>query len=283
MIKPILFTLKIILLPLVVFGQFEVTWNATIDKELTKTGDDAHYFYNELHRMNTGWRFDLAQANFLSTIKFNSHWTINTQFLIERRGGNRIGFFKELDAYVFRVPQLNVQWTSENEKWKVKAGRILSPFGLFYKNQLFKDRTILPTPLVYSYYTNMSFRRGFIVDLAEENKVELEEGMDWGTSTFYRLGYHSGLQVNFIKSEKLNWSFAIIGNNRDYPFGTSNIEELSVVSRVGYNPSYFSELGLSLSYGRLLEDSDLNIDLDRLGQYSKTDLGFDYKLGKGFF
>ena len=53
--KRILYCLSLYLIPGMLYGQFQLNWNAGIDLELTRAGEESHYFYNEIHQNQVGW------------------------------------------------------------------------------------------------------------------------------------------------------------------------------------------------------------------------------------
>ena len=70
-------------------AQTTVTFNLLSDVELSKAGEKSHYYYNEIDQENTDWRLGISQLNFLGGVVFNSNWSINSRFLVERDLGRK--------------------------------------------------------------------------------------------------------------------------------------------------------------------------------------------------
>jgi hypothetical protein len=228
-------------------------WNADINLELSAAGSDAHYGYNNFHRDYTKTSFDLTQANLIAGFEFNPSWKINTHLLINRQVAQRAGLYRDFELYEVVYAKLNIQWSSSNTPWSIVGGRLINPFGRFYENQLYSDRHILDTPLAYSYSTNISKNVGFVPLLVEDDSYSelLRDDhpifRDWGTPVLSRLGYLTGIQVQYDLPEKLNASILFAKNAPNVYVESFFGEGWSLISHFNYRINYFSKLGLSFS------------------------------------
>ena len=264
-------------------AQTSFEWNLFTDVELTKAGDLSHYFYNEIHRSTVDWQVDLAQFNALGKLKFSDRVELNSQIVVYRKMGKRMGLFNELELYQVKFNQLNLRWAAKEKPIALKLGRFLNPFGQFYKNQIPGQRTIIHTPLAYSYTTNISRWFGFVNNLGEGFRPRVDDYADWGLPTLHYLGYSTGLYGIWGKPERTSIELAIVN-------GAPNLNELSldplqmgVIARFGFRPNYFSKFGISLSHGTFMDNVANNGLARPLDQYRQSIIGTDFEIGWSFF
>ena len=277
------FTLLLIFLIQISYGQLQLDVNANLDIEYTTAGSFSHYYYNEIHRAYTSPTLDLARTDLIFDLKIDEQWKINAHFMMEREGGKRGGIFKKWDSYKIRVPQLNVEWTAKERPLKISAGQIVNPFGNFYANQLYADRTFITTPLSYNYYTNVSKSLGFVQGLFEDQRIRIDGNAEWGNPSLYRLGYKTGIKFHYGAPGKSNITLAIVDGAINRTDQSEFPRQIGVVMRMSIQPSYFSQIGFSSSYGSFLEENVYTELLDNISSYRQLALGLDYELGFGHF
>ncbi len=266
------------------FSQVRFQWNAYLDLELSRAGSLSHYYYNEIHRQHTQWRFDLSQLNLLGTLHIGEQWEIGAQVLAERRFGQRAGLFTRWDLYRVVIPQLYLQWSSSSGNVSVALGRFANPFGYFYRNPLFADRNIINSPLAYSYYTNISQRFGYVPGLAEEAEIRNADGnLDWGLPSLYRLGYKTGIRLRVGRPEKTNWTLALVDGAASIDRKLEDPIQLGIFSRLELRPSYFAKIGISLGHGTFLDPPPIDQPLEHRFRYGQSQAGIDFSFGSGFF
>ena len=259
-------------------AQFQVDWNANIDFELSSAGSDSHYWYNDIHRTTLNPRFDISRADFILGFQLTKNWKINTHAMLKRLAGQRAGIFQEWDVYRVVYPRLNIQWSANDAPWSVIVGRLMNPFGQFYENQRFIDRDILDRPLAYSYHFNISSIVGFVPNLVSDNLIP----GDWGHPMLSRLGYLSGIQVQYDLAEKMNFS-ALFAKQAPNIYETNFLgEKWSLIGRFSYRFNYFTKVGISVSYSPFVEERELNAGLN-LNQLQQSVVGLDYSFGYGFW
>lgn len=289
-----LFGLIFTLLPVIGYSQFQVEWNYYLDIETTKTGSLSNYYYNDIHRLSEDWAVDLAQSSLLTKFHFNNQWHFVGQLMVERFYGLRKWPWERSGKYEWIIPQLALQWNNEERTVNLQLGRFLSPFGRFYDQQMYFDRDLIGVPLAYGYYVNVSTELGYVENLgeltitAERGSEGLRDTLaevieDWGSPLAYRLGYKNGLQASFGKPGKWNLDVALVDGapNRDTDF--SSFSDYGIITRLGLQLNYFTELGISAAHGTYLRETDLNVALDPVRQYRQTLVGLDYQIGVSYF
>lgn len=256
-------------------GQTQVTFNFLSDIELSKAGEKSHYYYNEIDQDNTDWRIGFSQLNVLAGLKFNSNWSINSRFLLEREEGQKLK--------KFTVPQLNVNWISDKRKYGFTIGLFNNPFGSFNQKQLSTKRNFIGSPLAYSFYQNISPKIGFHPDMGDVVKIPIEGNIQWGSSMMYYGGYVSGAMWSWnIKPNKASLKVAVVSGaalNRNPSFSMKNF---GLSSRLRLRPKYFWEQGFSFHIGTFGESSAFNVPTNTLSIFSQTVVGTDFKFGKGY-
>ena len=258
------------------FAQTTFKFNALVDAELSLAGDDSHYYYNEIHSDYTNIRFGITQLNVIGQLNIKKQLTFNVRLLLERDKGQKLNNFV--------VPLLNVQWLSKKRKSGFTVGSFINPFGSFNQKQLSTQRDFIGLPLAYSYYFNISDKIGLMEGMGDINKVSIDGEVQWGSTSIYYGGYTTGALFSWnIKPSKVNWKLALVT-------GASNLQQrftdplnFGIISRFGFQPAYFWEQGLSVSYGTFMQKSEVSYMLDDLRTFNQTLVGTDFKLGTGFF
>ncbi len=257
-------------------AQTTFKFNALADAELSMAGKDSHYYYNEIHKDYTNIRFGVTQLNAIGQLNFKQQWSFNFRLLLERDKGQKLN--------KFLVPQLNIQWLSKDNKFGLTVGAFTNPFGSFNEKQLSTDRDFIGLPLAYAYYFNISDKIGYMEGMGDINKVPIDGEVQWGSTNLYYGGYTAGAMFSWnIKPSKINWKLALVS-------GASNLQQrftdplnFGVISRLKFQPAYFWEQGLSVSYGTFMQKSEVSDQLENLRTYNQTLIGTDFKLGTGFF
>lgn len=258
------------------YAQTVFKFNALVDIEVSKAGEKSHYYYNEIDQNNLDFRFGVSQLNLMSQLSIDSNWSLNMRLLLERDKGQKLNNFS--------TPQLNVQWLSNNRKVGVSAGFFTNPFGSFNEDQLSTQRTFVGLPLAYAYYTNISSKIGYSPDMGDIVKVPIDGEVQWGSSSLYYGGYTAGAMFSWnIKPAKVNWKLAIVNGASNTIERFTKPTNWGIISRLKLQPKYFWEQGISISHGSFMQDSEVSGQLDRMGKYSQTLIGTDFKLGSGFF
>ncbi len=265
--------------PLLSNAQFKVEWDFTVDLELSKAGSLSHYYYNEIHRNSTDWSFNLSRSDLITNFQFSDQFRLVAHAFTERDLGQRLGFFNDLDTYVVKMAQLHLNWNSKNQKFGFRLGRMYSPFGLWYQEQRYIDRNILSAPLVYAYYTNVSPNYGYVPNLAEENRIPTPDGIDWGLSTFYRLGYRDGATIRFGNISKINMQLGVFTGTTSMQKHDLDNPLLAISGKVDWPIKYWLKIGAAIDYGTyLMSHLDINND-----DFRQTSLSFYYQISSGYF
>ena len=252
------------------------SYNFLADVELSKAGEDSHYYYNEIDQDNTGLRVGLSQLNVLGQLTQGSNWSFNVRLLLDRDKGRKLENFS--------MPQLNVQWLSNRRRIGITVGQFINPFGSFNSKQLSIDRKFVGLPLMYSFYSNISPLIGYLPDMGDITKVTIGDMVQWGSSGLYYGGYTAGAMMSWnIKPGKVNWKLAIVNGASNKTKRFTSPLNLGVISKLKLRPTYFWEQGISFSHGSFMQESEASEQLNGLSSYTQTMVGIDFKLGYGFF
>jgi hypothetical protein len=259
-----------------VLAQTTVTFNFLSDVELSKAGEKSHFYYNEIDQNNQDWRIGISQSNLLLGVVFNTNWSLNSRFLLERDLG------RTLDK--FTIPQLNVKWISDKRKYGITIGLFNNPFGAFNQTQLSTKRKFIGLPLAYSFYQNISPSIGYLADMGDVTKVSVDGDVQWGSSMLYYGGYASGAMWSWnIKPNRASLKLAIVtgaGLNQNPSFSVDNI---GLSSRLKLQPTYYWEHAFSIHIGTFMQSSEFSNPFSNLPGFTQTVIGTDFKLGKGYF
>lgn len=257
------------------YGQLTVQWNVLADIELSKGGENSHFYYNEIDVANKNTRIGLSQLNLMGKVIINPQWSINGRILLERNRG------RKLNRVI--VPQLNLQWLSKKRKYGLTVGSFTNPFGLYNEKNLSTDRNFIGLPLAYGYYVNISDKIGFAQNLGELNDLNVDGEKQWGSTHLYYGGYSTGMQFSWnIKPAKVNWKIAVVTGAANLQQRFTTPLNLGVTSRLKLQATYFWEQGFSFSHGSFLNESEVSTEINQFKKYKQTLVGTDFKVGKGF-
>lgn len=254
----------------------EFNYQALADLEFSAAGPASHYYYNEIHSDYTDARFGFAQLNLLGELNWGTQWKLSSRISRERELGQKL--------QQFRIPQLNLQWLSEDQTYGITAGRFINPFGSFNARQLSTQRNFISLPLAYSYYVNVSDKLGFYPNMGDITKFAIDGEVQWGSPMMYYGGYATGLMFSWeINPGKLNWKTALTTGASNLANQLTDPLHVGVVSHLTMQPTYYWEQGLSVGTGSFMQSTDFSSYLEALGTYRQTLIGTDFKVGSGFF
>lgn len=260
----------------VVDAQVVLKYNALADIEVSRAGEKSHYYYNEIDQDNLDFRVGLSQLNLTGQLTHGDNWTFNVRLLLERDKGQKLKKFS--------MPQLNLQWLADERKVGITLGQFINPFGSFNEKQLSTERNFVGLPLAYSYYTNISPRIGYMSKMGDVAKVRIDDEVQWGSSGIYYGGYTTGAMLSWnIEPGKVNWKIAVVNGASNTIKRFTKPINVGVISKLKLHPTYFWEQGISISHGTFMQESEVSDQLDKLGMFTQSLIGTDFKLGTGFF
>ncbi len=257
------------------YGQSRLSLGGTFTMESRLGEEDSRFFYNEIPRSDDDLTLTFRELNVWA------NWIVNPQFSMHFRFQGRERNGRTADVWL--LSRASLRWKDKRNRWSVEAGRILSPFGLFFKRTFPQDRVFITSPLFYSYYINASEIVGFSEGLSEPNELRLEGRngpRDWGLTQAYDIGYTTGI--------KGRWNFwpdtafldvAIVNG------APMNIRQWSdpfhpaVIARLEVKPTYNWKQGISVAYGGFLQSDAINERLDELSTFRQLLIGTDVTVG----
>jgi hypothetical protein len=277
-------------------AQVTYSFNVLADFEVSKAGEESHYFFNEINRAYTKPRAGISHLNLINHVKLDSSWSFHTRLWMQRDKGIGQIFYsdntKEDELFSipnkdgFSIPELNIQWLSSTRKFGITVGSFINPFGSFNKKQLSTQRNIIGLPLAYAYHTNISPKIGFAPGMGDPVTIKVEDEPQWGTTQLYYGGYTTGAMMSWnVKPGKVSWKLALVNGapNANQEKIIPKFHNWGLISRLKIQPTYNWEQGFSVSHGTFMQESKVSGLLDNLRSYSQTMVGTDVKLGSGFF
>jgi hypothetical protein len=259
-------------------AQVSLEWAANVDLELSKAGSLSHYFYNEIHEESTDWRLDVARLQGQFNIIFNRNFSINSHFLVQRQQALKTGLFRNLNNYIVKVGQLHLTYRTDDRNFTLYAGRIQNTFGYWYKHQSYRDRSILSAPLMYSYFTNISPKFGYVHNLGEENELLVDGQSEFGFSSLYNRGYRNGFATFIGNENKLQFTFSAYNGNAGSKKTSTDPYLWNLVAKVSYPINYSWRVGFSALHGTYLK-----VKLPNLSRYRQSMYSINVVFDKGFF
>jgi len=251
------------------------TVGGSLVPELSRAAATSHFYYNEIHAQERGWRLGLREINLLGGWHPSSSLHLQTRVQLGRRQGQQLDQLRLLQAQIY--------WTPRDEPWSLRAGQLMNPFGAFYERPLPEDRLLITNPLPYSYYLNVSDRVGFSPALREPQQLLIDSVRDWGRPLLYPDGYRLGVHGHWeIQPDTLTLDLAWIHAAPLTPESWSQPLHPTFVGRLRWQPHFHWQQGLSVSYGGFLQREGINRPLARLAPFKQWLVGTDWKLGYGY-
>lgn len=260
----------------------QFSWNIYLDLELSRAGDSSRFYTNEINRRHTDWRLDLPQINAWGQYSINERWTTQVRLLGRRTYGQRPGLFRDLSSYRFSLARASISYTPLQKQWQLEVGRILNPFGLFYRQPYYWNRVIIPQPLAYQYYLPISERGGYFPGLGRNRLSSDFPQPDWGLPMLYPFGYKTGVQLRLGKPFGRQLFIALVNGAANLDGSDEWPPRWGLSARL-VQPTTYLQWGLSLSTGSFLREAPIGTELDRRFTFTQSLLGVDLTYGKGFF
>lgn len=190
--------------------------------------------------------------------------------------------FKTLKISPLNVYQLSVSFINLfNTDFNIEAGRILSPFGIFAKDQHSPDNPFLTFPLYYTYGLNLNRITGY----SRTFPINLKSSTGESDLTIAYIGtYHSGVKLfGSFSDGLLLYDLAI--TNAPLNNCWSDLElnkQPAFIGRVGISPHQAVAFGVSFADGAYLDKNPVNNNLN-LNEYRQTTFGADFRLNYAYY
>jgi len=249
----------------------QLEWNASADISLVNAQEGAHYYFNGIHFENREYRFGVDQINAILAYKIKNGISFRIQAGVQRELGNKFG--------EINLRELNVTWSPDKSSWSAELGRIIHAFGSFYQNQLSQDQWFLEAPLPYGYYVNISGNIGHLAEMGD-NGFRVSDNVEWGQSTLYRYGYLTGVKGSWhSKDGKKRWDLSIGDNYQLDEDLFTQPQKWQVVSRFGWQPTWFWKQGFSARYAQFKKEDPINLEFQNQISMNELQIGADYEIG----
>lgn len=261
------------MLPVLTIAQVEIGLNAWVDAEVSYGQKDAHFYYNQVHKDFLPWRVGVSDLNLVVHTQIDSSFSFLFRGRLFREQEGRFG--------QLAIPLANIQYAPPSGAWTLSLGRFLIPFGSFVNNQHPRDRPFINLPLSFAYYFDISPKIGFAENMGEP-PIVIDEQAQWGSSMLYYRTYTNGLRFDWdIAPDKLAWSVALTNASPNVKAEPFRFDNWGLISRLQYQPAYFWQQGLSLSWGSFHSSSSLDDNLP--APLRQILVGTDWLTGFGFW
>lgn len=252
-------------------------FSGTIDAGLSSGGSNSSFIANGISNEFRYLHFSIPQVNLLMFAPINASFYVEARLQSDTWGSGRLGYP--------RFTLANITWDNPDNDISISAGRFISPLGIYSKRNLTIDRTFYDFPLIYSYFINISDKRGFWPQAGDAGDDYYSE--DTGLSTIYFGGYSTGILFNWLLVEdKLNLEAAVTSVAPASTVNYSNLANAAILAHLTYTPNISWQLGLSLSHGSFMQSDEVN-DVPRINndleQYRQSLIGVDLLFGLGFW
>lgn len=276
MIKNILITLILMIFGLTPLSA-QVEWNGTADFQLSAGGKGSRFIKNGISKNFRYAHINIPQINLLAFAPLSESYFVQARLQTDTWGTGELG--------TPRFTLANLTWADPKKDYSISVGRFISPVGFYTKQSLTIDRTFVDLPLSYSYFTNVSEKRGF---WRQAGEVGTYTDSDVGLSTVYFGSYSTGVLFDWTIKENVlrletSLSTTSPASDRDY----TNLANAALLGRLTYKPNIYFEFGLSGAHSSFMQLEEAVNGFVRqqnpLEQYRQTVVGLDVQFGYGFW
>lgn len=256
----------------------QIVLNGAVDFELSAGGEDSRFITNGISRNFKNLNASVTSLNGFIFASISEHFFFESRIQLDTWGNGTLNSP--------RIALASITWDNPDKSYILKAGRFVSPFGFYSKRQLSTDRVFVQEPLGYSYFTNISDKRGYWPQAGNTLNEEYDEG-DVGLSTLYFGGYVTGVGASWeINPEKLMLDIALTNGSPITIKDRSTLPNLGILGRLFYRPFIYWEQGISASIGHFLQGDSFNEPIRKTENFQNFYhilLGSDTKLAFTYF
>lgn len=251
------------------YAQIEIGGSA--DFEVSYGGKASTFTTNEIASEYRNPHMAINQLNLFLFAQITDGWFFNSRIQWDTWGTGTLN--------PARVTLAFVSWEPEDNPFSLTIGRFVNPFGLYPRRQLASENLFVNAPLIYDYFVNISDTRGYWPGTSGNYGTDAA-----GLTTIYFGGYSTGGMVNWIIAPELvDLSVAVTNAAQASQRNYTNLQNLAVTTRLGFQPIIYWQQGISFSYGSFFQRDAVNNTIDNLEKYRQMLIGTDIILASGYF
>lgn len=255
-------------------AQAQVEISGSVDLEFSVGEEDSNFLTNEIATEYRRAHAAINQFNLFAFAKVSDEFSFAARVQFDTWGAGRLN--------PPRLTLATVQWQPAESPLSLQAGRFITPFGLFSRRSLAADNLFVNYPMLYDYFINLSDRRGLWSQAGNTGAYGGSD--DVGITTLYFGGYTTGIAANLIFiPNRLNLELALTNASLASQVDYTNLSNLAVVARLGFQPDIVWQQGISVSYGGFMQEAPENAALSNLNQYTQLAVGTDLILAYLYF
>ena len=254
-----------------VFAQVDI--NGSIDFEASYGGQNSSFISNEIVQEFRRPHLGINQLNLFLFSQIDDNFFFNGRLQWDTWGTGKLNPIK--------ITLAALSWEPEDLPVSLTIGRFVSPFGLYPRRQLASENLFVNAPLAYGYFINVSDTRGFWAKAGNSGNYGTD---DVGLTTAYFGGYTTGGMLNWvIVPELFDFSLAVTNATPASQQNFTNLQNLAVTGRIGFQPFIYWQQGFSFSYGSFMRRAAINSGFDKLEKFRQLLLGTDFILAYAYF
>jgi hypothetical protein len=268
--RVILFNLLSILIMTKSFAQIE--WNGVLDFAASMSGKNSTFVGNGIANEYRLTHLSIDQFNLILYAPVDLEMSVEAGIRIDSWGTGKLN----QPSLSFAV--LNYAPIEKRSSWSI--GRFVTPFGNFHQRQFAFNRSFVTSPLAYSYFVNLSDKRGIWPEAGDNGAYGVD---DVGTTALGLEGLSTGiLYINKTEYQGSNVQFAITNSTPSSIEKWTNQFGLAFTGRFGWWQTEKWEQGISITWGSYMsKDESISPNLPNTEKYKQTALGTDWNYQSG--
>ncbi len=268
--RTILFCLISLSVTAKLFAQIE--WNGVLDFTASMSGENSTFIGNGIANEYRHTHLSIDQFNLIFYAPVDREMSVEAGIRIDSWGTGRLNE-PSLSFAVFNYSPIE-----KRSSWSI--GRFVTPFGNFHKKQFAFKRTFVTSPLAYSYFTNLSDKRGIWPEAGDSGVYGVD---DVGTTVLGLEGLSTGiLYTNKTEYQGSYVQFAITNATPSSIEKWTNQFGIAFTGRFGWWQTEKWEQGISITWGSYMsKDENIIPHLSNTEKYKQTALGTDWNYQSG--
>lgn len=249
----------------------QVEINGSADFEVSYGGKGSSFITNEIPAEYRHPHLGINQLNLFLYSQVNDNWFFNGRIQWDTWGSGKLN--------PARITLAALSWEPTDYPFSLTIGRFVSPFGLYPRRQLASENLFVNAPLIYDYFVNISDTHGYWPGTSGIYGTDAA-----GLTTVYFGGYATGGMFNWIIApELMDISVAVTNAAPASQENYTNLQNMAVIARLGFQPVIYWQQGISFSYGSFFKRAAVNNTLNNLEKYRQMLIGTDIILAYAYF
>ncbi len=248
----------------------QIVFNGELDLELNVARPAPSFVSNNISHQASRPHLTLHKLNLYGHAPLGYEFNVETCLQLDSWGTGSLN--------PPRLTRAVIIWQPKWKHYSFSAGRFTNPFGLYPKRVFKSETSFITPPLVYSYFVNISDRRGFSPSLGSTGTFGKD---DVGMTTIYFAGYSTGGLITWTWiPDRLEAQLALVNGAPSSQEDYTRSWTAGLIGHVDLRVFSHWRQGFSASWGGFMQSDSVN--KDQLGGIQSSYRNFQALIGTDF-